>query len=223
MNNVSFKIRTEEMLELFRNCNLYKSDLSFDKVRTVKDRRVSNIKDYNDYYQKIISRTEYDLLLQDDSIIQINRSVENEKVVYRYLYMQPAYKIISFAQYCESCKINIDDVSLYEYARECYESEGRTDNDFPCYVRYDADEKGYQPLLHSYAHIHIGFNSEMRIPTRNLWTPAMFGAFVIRHVYPIQWEELLSRQNNQLSFKRICEKLSEKQWSSIEETDVYIL
>lgn len=223
MTNGAFNTAAKKMMQLFKDSGLYKSDLSYNKTRTLKDRDVRILSDYAEYYQNIINKTEYDILLTDDSIIQINRIDDHGQVSYRYMYMQPVYKMIPFDEYCwQLGELNNDD--MIEYLKECYAEDGKIKNEFPCYVRYDVESLGYEELVHSYAHIHIGFNNTVRIPVCTIWTPIMFASFIIRQFYPECWRRWLNKGEGltKLKFKQLCENINAEFWNEREEKDVYL-
>ncbi|MDQ0965989.1 hypothetical protein QFZ20_001392 [Flavobacterium sp. W4I14] len=94
------------------------------------------------------------------------------------------------------------------------------------YFRYDASSTGYSPLIHSFSHLHIGLNQNVRIPVSLLLTPLKFTKFSIKNTYFDQWKKYalgrvdLDKELGEI--KKHCMKLSGTQWNSIEENELYI-
>ena len=70
-------------------------------------------------------------------------------------------------------------------------------------IRYDLDRSAYRRCAHPSAHLHIGWDNQIRIATRREFTPLAFILFVIRQVYPDNWERLFQEDKN----LRLGEKL----------------
>ena len=60
-------------------------------------------------------------------------------------------------------------------------------------IRYDYDPNSYRAGVHPAAHIHIGVDNEIRLGLRRELTPAAFFLFVLRQMYPSNWERLLAQ------------------------------
>ncbi len=58
-------------------------------------------------------------------------------------------------------------------------------------IRYDLDNNSYKTGVHPAAHIHIGLDNHIRIGLERELTPLAFLLFVIRQMYPRNWENLL--------------------------------
>ena len=96
---------------------------------------------------------------------------------------------------------------------------------FPLYLRYDVDEKGYVPNLHSYAHLHIGVVEDVRLSVSKILTPSTFVNLVLKMIYPDNWKNILSESKTNpdiYNFKRLCDDIPLNLWQSCEQKDIYL-
>lgn len=76
-------------------------------------------------------------------------------------------------------------------------------------IRYDLDKNSYRKGVHPAAHVHIGISNNIRIGLRRELTPLAFFLFVIRQMYPINWEFLLDSTIGSTVHKKIRNDLAE--------------
>jgi len=93
-------------------------------------------------------------------------------------------------------------------------------------IRYDFDVGSYREGIHPVAHIHIGLENSIRIGLEKQLTPLAFLLFVIRQMYPDNWERLLRNQvhkelPDKLHLK--LEKVSEEYLGQYERCDLYLM
>ncbi|MBT9100546.1 DUF2290 domain-containing protein [Methylovulum psychrotolerans] len=91
-------------------------------------------------------------------------------------------------------------------------------------IRYDFDTDSYKSGIHPAAHIHIGLDNNIRIGLEREFTPLAFLLFVIRHMYPTNWENLLnSSMRNNISKKLHTDllKVETKYFGEHEKCDLY--
>lgn len=92
-------------------------------------------------------------------------------------------------------------------------------------IRFDTDLNGFSHECHPLAHIHFGFESNVRIGTRRHWNAVAFSLFVIRQCYPDNWRVLLTRPSAAALERRVRRSLREvalSHWSSAPLREVYL-
>ncbi|HBY02844.1 MAG TPA: hypothetical protein DEG92_09970, partial [Rikenellaceae bacterium] len=182
-------------------------------------------------YDCAICNFDYEFLLNDDSIFQF--SFKNDEL--RYAFIQNPYIYISKEEYVttiftqeEVSEINNIDVLAdlideNEYEQFLNEQEL---NSISNYIRYDTSLSGYKALNHSYSHIHIGLNPDMRVPLSIILTPLKFIKFCIKTSYYRYWQKafiLIPNFENTLKVsKNKCLNLDRTHWNIKEEYDLYI-
>lgn len=181
--------------------------------------------DYKELYQNLVDNRDYDVLLGDDSIMQMRFS-QGES---RLLFIQNPQKFISFEEYLSCVGLDVLDDQMdeahaffdddYHQALECMSL-----NNGAVYLRYDVDEQGRKnkESIHAYTHLHIGLNNNIRIPVGKYMTPLSFTVFVIRHVYLELWVEGLKKEIINLDHKHLCEDLPANLWTAEERKDFYL-
>ncbi|MDR2948535.1 MAG: DUF2290 domain-containing protein [Prevotella sp.] len=189
MNLISLKIAIEKDIKnLLTKVNLYKG-LGVKNIGEHSDefKKISRKSCYLDIYNTAIKNYDYEILLKDDSIFQFSLT--------RYSFIQNPCIIGTKEDllshiYGENELLEFDDTnynmllnSISEDELEQYRNE-QSINIEAHSIRYDIDEKNYKPLIHSYSHIHIGPNGNLRIPCSKELSPIAFVLFVIKHTYP---------------------------------------
>ena len=114
-------------------------------------------------------------------------------------------------------------ISDFEYEQFLNEQEMNISAN---YIRYDATLQGYKPLLHSYSHIHIGNNKDLRIPSSKTITPLMFSKFAIKNSYYALWKKYYDKnstfKNDIKIAKSKCTILPSNKWNLIEQDELYL-
>lgn len=61
-------------------------------------------------------------------------------------------------------------------------------------------------MFHAYAHLHIGVETDIRIPVDKVLSPLHFVDFIIKHMYKAKWDDAYSHNER---FKELvnCLKL----------------
>lgn len=225
----SFIIRLNDAKLLIEKSGLLKeSILKRGRVRSVIKRHIKDVKQYKEYVDEILLRNEYDILLYDDSFFQFDRNCNDGKIIYKYVFMQNPGVRMPFNEYCIKNEIDLEDENI-DYYREIYDNDETEDSykmlQFPLYLRYDVDDKGYVPNLHSYAHLHIGLSEHVRLPVSKILTPPTFVSLVLKMLYPDNWRNILSESLKDFdiyNFKQLCNNISGDLWQSCEQKDVYL-
>ena len=66
---------------------------------------------------------------------------------------------------------------------------------------------GLARVVHPAAHIHIGYQSEIRLFTERKVLPLSFGLFVLRQVYPKKWKDFLKLDKAAALCRHVREEL----------------
>jgi hypothetical protein len=215
-----------QSISLLKRLNLFKQENSHKRIPDSEEcRAYSRGKDYKSLYQPLVDNRDYDILLYDDSMLQMSFE-DNE---YRLLYIQNPQEFLSFESFLaeNGCSdLTEDRDELYEMFYDDYEQtlEGMKMNSGAVYLRYDVDSRGRKnnENIHAYTHLHVGLNNNVRIPVGRYMTPLAFTVFVIRHVYYDKWVEAV--RNTLLSFnhKTQCGDLPNDLWTPTEMNDFYL-
>lgn len=155
-----------------------------------------------DYKKTFIIASEnrdFDIMLEDGSLFQFTSRNEND---IHYSFLHRIEKIMSFDEFYDeyATENNIDTIEQdYEY----YLS-GDKDSLYTCPIRYDVAETEYTEMYHSYAHLHIGIETDIRIPVDKILSPLHFVDFIIKHIYKTKWDDAYSHNER---FKELVEQL----------------
>jgi hypothetical protein len=224
MNDASFKIHIKETVKVLKKLGVFKQDIYKDnKQRFVTRRNIIDYNSYTSYFNDVLIHHDYDILLDDDSYFQFSKNGES----YKYVYMQsPKYKI-SIEASAELLGINIDENwdELESYYEESDDDELYKIHDNPIYLRYENSPKGYNPNVHSYSHLHVGLNENLRIPLSIILTPNVFAMFAVKLANRHKWETCFEKGDiniNNLSEKRLCVQVPKKFWNDSEDSDLYM-
>lgn len=233
MNDALFLMSIEDAIKVCQSCKIYKGQCSSKEPRKVIMPPIHSLEEYLKYVNDLQTKGEYDILLSDDSMFQFEKShkeiLDNKKKkkyeYYRYCYVQSPIRRLSFEEYCKDFDIEGNE----EYYREMYEldNDNMGYNNFPFYIRYDVDLKGYLPNSHSYAHLHIGFQEGYRLPVSIIMTPKAFVCMILKIVYSEQWKnEIINHSNIKervySALKTQCLNEKNPYWETCEENDLYI-
>lgn len=91
------------------------------------------------------------------------------------------------------------------------------------YFRFDYEKDLYKKIIHPIAHLHIGFDNEIRIPLDKILTPEAFVDFVMKYAYKELWQEAVKKNTDFAERIKIlssqCEELA-KQFFTVEEREI---
>jgi len=188
MNSISLKIAIEkDIRNILTRVDLYKG-LGIKNIGDHSDefKKVSRKGHYIDIYNTAVKNYDYEILLKDESIFQFSPI--------RYSFIQNPCLLGTKEEllnniYGEDELLALDDTdydlllgSITDEELEQYRNEQNMNIEAHS-IRYDIDEKNYQPLMHAYSHLHIGTNGNLRIPCSKELSPTAFVLFVIKHTY----------------------------------------
>ncbi|ALU28222.1 DUF2290 domain-containing protein [Myroides odoratimimus] len=193
--------------------------------------KISKKKNIVETYKCAIKNEDYDILLKDESIIQFQKKSDD----LRYAYIQNPYIFYSKEEYLniiytreeldEFSEFGIDEL-VNENEYEQFLNEQRL-NSTSNYFRYDCSPAGYEPLIHSYSHFHIGMNENTRIATSKIITPLKFTKFCIKNTYFEDWKSQFVKDpifiTEVIKMKHDCLPLPIDKWDNIETNDLYLL
>lgn len=183
-------------------------------------------KDYSNLYSIARKNHDYDILLDDQSIIQFTYEKENTTITHiRYAYFESPKIIVPYEEFLEMMELDYEecgDAFFEEYEQFRNEAQSKS---VVNPIRYDYDRGQYRGLIHPTSHFHIGHDNEIRIPAAMMVSPLGFTSFIIRQVYYRRWEESLKDQrfyDAYLKLKTHCLVLDEELFSKLEQTDFFL-
>jgi hypothetical protein len=149
--------------------------------------RLRNSTGYVETYNNYIDLQAYDILLEDGSILFFRHNLVDETLL-SYGYLESPYSGLSYRQfvreyYGEQLHDDIRAVQEYDDYRAQLPLRSHV---IP--LRYDWSPSLYREGAHPAAHLHVGFETEMRLAVDALLTPVQFILLVVRHFYVTVWE-----------------------------------
>lgn len=191
---------------------------------------------YFDVYAKCISEFAYDFKLADQSILGFRYSPGGRKKgTLNFTYYEAPSQVLSYEEFVLS-ELDVppggsDAVAVLadfgESLHQDYElyldTVGLKSSVTP--VRYDYSANGYRAGVHPISHMHIGFQSSLRIGMKKVLNPVSFTLFVIRQHYPDRWVELRECSGFSVVCKQIRANLDAVHadfWSSKDEIEMYL-
>jgi hypothetical protein len=164
INDTSFKLSVVDTLKLLKGFGIYKG--KGDKAigdHSEEFKKASRGNRHTDIYQIAIKNNDYEVLLYDDSIFQFG--IKNNIIRYAFIqnpqhffkkddYLSSIYGADELLTFSEEDLIGLlDSIQEDEYEQFLNEQDLNLESHI---IRYDLDLKGYDPLIHSCSHIHIG-------------------------------------------------------------------
>ena len=233
MSTGKFMTSINEAAKLLKELELLKNDTIFHDGK-ISDafKKASQSVDYKLIYDTAVNHADYDFLLMDDSIFQFEEDSNHDM---RFAFIQSPYVYMSFLDFLYStfgedeCFKNKSQV---ERLKATYENEYEQAlselgiNNRAVYLRYAADSIRYTPNIHSFAHLHIGIDNDIRIPFRTILTPAAFVIFVIKHTYKTVWEEAIKDDTRKQAILHLANDkslLDAKYMSADEQMEISLL
>lgn len=146
-----------------------------------------------------------------------------EGASYSYSYMPCPLDVPTFADYLGGLGISDSPPNRKAYYPEytqVLETASLRPNLTP--IRFDYDPRGYKPGFHPAAHVHIGLDNEVRISAPKMGVMS-FVLFIMRHVYPDSWSNLLtrpSRENFSRSIRDAGAAIPAEFWSNLDEIEL---
>lgn len=227
MNEGTFWSSYTDSVRFLKKLDLLKEENSHKRVPYTQGcAEYSRGKDYKELYQSLADNRDYDVLLKDDSMLQMSINGGES----RLMFIQNPLLHVTFESYIEEIGWDKEYLSV-EQLHEAFDDdysqvlEGMKLNSGAVYFRYDVDARGRKgnENIHAYTHLHIGLNNSIRIPVGVHLTPLAFTMFVIRHVYYDIWVNGVRSGAIKSGHKMQCEVLPSDMWTSEEKKFLYLI
>ena len=140
--------------------------------------------DYKKTFIVASENRDFDIMLEDGSLFQFTSRNEND---IHYSFLHRIEKNMSFEEFYDTYATE-DNIDTIEQDYEYYLA-GDKEALYTCPIRYDVAETEYAEMYHAYAHLHIGIETDIRIPVDKVLSPMHFVDFVIKHMYKTKWDD----------------------------------
>lgn len=235
ISEAAFNISIKMSINLLKEIKLFKG-VGPKGIGVYSDefRKICRGNKHVEIYNTIRDNLDYEIILSDESFFQFSYSAD----YLRFSFIQnPSFKYTTKYDYLKICFPDDDLDSLSEEEIDGLINENEYEqflneqeiNSNLIYVRYDYDKTGYNPLLHSCSHIHIGLNENLRIPSAIILTPLEFVMFSIKQCHYDVWKlyhEKLTLNNVTVKLfnsKKRCPPITDPTiWNHIEQNEIYI-
>ncbi|MFB0493938.1 hypothetical protein ABID99_000175 [Mucilaginibacter sp. OAE612] len=227
MNLAPFQLSIGDSITLLKELKLFKDkgvkQLFKDGVSD-DFKKTSLSGNYLKTYQSAVHNLDYDILLVDDSLFQL----EIDEGGARFAYFQSPLDYISYQDYIlknfEEYTEEYESHFMLEY--EQFRSEQNI-NSSAITIRYDLDMPNYSPNIHAVSHYHIGNQNNVRIPCDKVINPLNFVLFTIKHVYYYEWKNAIENENAVLneilnSSKQGCSAVNNTNWIDKEKREFFL-
>lgn len=182
---------------------------------------------YELIYYSALENNDYDILLSDDSsFFQFSATKIGGNInSLRFAYYPPFKDTMSLDDFLNLyLNDSNEDTILNEY--ELYLQTNDKIN-YICPIRFDFSEPEYSEGTHAIAHLHIGFNTHIRIPISIILKPIVFVDFIIKHTFKPIWDSAYLT-NNKFSkiveqIKNSCENIELKYFTDREKKQLFII
>lgn len=145
---------------------------------------------YVDQWKTSIDNRWFHVLLEDSSFFQFNDHTSRPS----FTFFHCPLNIVSIREFLDIKGLRCCTRNINEY-REEYDfytsTAGLREHVIP--IRFDYDPNGYKPGVHPLAHLHLGLENEIRICVSHKLSVVSFVFFVMRQMYPGNWEYLCSQ------------------------------
>lgn len=185
---------------------------------------------YQEIYYTAVNNLDYEFVMTDDSLFQLYLKGN----IIRYAFMQSPILPLSFLDFLRE---NFEDKDIPKNEEKLNELQSELQDDYEqrlndqrlnekaIYLRYDLEQTGYKPRVHSFAHLHVGLNQNFRIPIHIIMTPLSFEVTIIKWLYPNYWINILedSELTKQFdNYKGKDENIQKEMWQNSEYKDYFL-
>ena len=234
ISNALFGTSIKDSIKLLKKIKLYKN-IGPKNIGQYSDafKKVCRNNKHIEIYNTIRDNLDYEIILMDDSFFQF--SIEKNYLRFSFI-ENPSFNFTKY-DYLKVCfpeediyNLTDEDINamINENEFEQFLNEQEINSNL-MYCRYDYDGKGYSPLLHSYSHMHIGLNENLRMPSSIVLTPLQFVLFCIKQVYYDVWKlhkekfDINDIAKELLNAKQQCPKITDLNiWNTMEKNEIYI-
>ena len=158
--------------------------------------------DYNRTFVVASENRDFDIMLKDGSLFQFTSRNEND---IHYSFLHRIEKNLTFEEFYDTYATD-DNIDTIERDYEYYLASDK-DTLYACPIRYDVAETEYTEMYHAYAHLHIGIETDIRIPVDKVLSPLHFVDFVIKHMYKNNWDNAYTHNDK---FKKLVNRLKSR-------------
>lgn len=165
--------------------------------------KVTRTGTYFEIYKCAMENDDYDFLLEDGSFFQFSfdkeERCENIRMAYYPSICNLEYKDFLMEHLgVDEEECGTDYIELYQQ----YVIEQEPESVTP--MRYDFNVKLYKEVIHSAAHIHIGYEENIRIPIEKRLKPLLFTKMAIEFFYYDKWKKCINDGDEKV-FYNICD------------------
>lgn len=225
MNNASFLININECGKFLKNLGILKKE-NYINIKRASNKKYSEAfmnatrKDsYYDIYRCAMENDDYDFFLLDGSFFQFSLDIEDGLENIRMAFY-PSICIIQYEQFLrEELELSEEEVGAeYIELYEQYIIEQK-----PCDVtplRYDFNKKIYTEIVHSSAHIHLGYEENIRIPVNKMIRPVFFAKLVVEYYYYELWRQKIKNGDKDVFYEKTDFEDIGKEFFSVEDEKI---
>lgn len=181
----NFAASVTEAGNLLRKMGLLLADNPYP--REVEDVAARSRKmQYREHWRMLIDESAFKYLLLDYSFLTFRNDSDGASFGYYptpFVFM--SYEEFLFSIYGDEWRSERDDPS--NEAAYLSELENAGSRDAALTLRFDHHPGQYAHGRHPAAHMHAGFDTEVRVGCGVILTPLAFACFVMRQVYPGDW------------------------------------
>lgn len=178
-------------------------------------------------YKEIIEKHDYDILLFDDAFFQFDYLINAEKELrIRYIYFPCPYDFPTYHEYLVAQGLDyriVGETSREEYEQELSEAGFKSGQG---YLRYEFSIEEYKSGEHPASHIHVGPNTEIRLPSSKIITPMAFVMFALKQVYFNKWVAWIKKKDfkdTYIACKKSCPEVSPAFFSREDQHELYFV
>ena len=142
---------------------------------------------YAETYNRYLTCQAYDFLLDDGSLFFFRRNPLDQTLL-SYGYFESPYSGVSYSEF--TSEFGDRNEAWQDYEEYCSQRPQRT-HILP--VRYDWSPALYREVAHPASHLHMGFESDLRLAVDAMIMPLHFVLLIIQHFYVKSWEATASR------------------------------
>jgi hypothetical protein len=190
MSKGQFRTQVREVYNVYKTLGLAQS---FNDQATYPPELAGAVRkrSYRDEWEHYVRNSRYDIKLSDWSLLQFRPQSESNRDP-SYCYQDCPLELLSYEDFVADVfgadAGSVGDEFWEEYEQSVYTSRLKAS---VTPIRYDYSPTLYAEGVHPAAHIHIGYQSEIRLFTERKLLPLSFGLFVLRQVYPKKWKDFL--------------------------------
>lgn len=197
-------------LELLKRENLINTKRSSYRKFSVDFVECSRKEPYFNVYRCALENDDYDFLLIDGSFFQFSIDFEagdeNVRMAYYPSICNIQYSDFLYDQFgVTEDMVGAEFMELYHL----FLIEQSPQNVTP--VRYDYNVNLYEEKIHSAAHIHFGYEENLRIPIDKQLRPVLFAKIIVEYFFYDLWKKKIKEGDSYILYgKRDYEELDSK-------------